>query len=451
MKHNPAAAAIAIDRNRSMAGRARDTRAALSRVRSLRSSSMVWLPAAETLNRGARFLVAAMLARELGPGPYGSWILASALAMIVANGADLGLSTVITARIAADPGTARRHVAAIVAIIPALALITIALLVTSAATLGRGYAGLLFLLGLGGLLDSLTLLVLAPLRAHGVLRPEGWIRALQGAALVGAGVPLLLAHAGIITVASLFPLTGGASFLIAIAALVRRQGIPRPNLEIPLVRRLLRESIAVFAAVVVTLIYFRADSFVLAYLRGTHETGVYGAAYSFAFGLAFVPLMFQRILLPRFAATQEPDELRALFRRNARAVGAVALAVACMQVLAMPLLPLVYGAAFRRAQLPFLALVAAQALYFLTHLNYTLLLARSRNATVLQLTIFALIVNIAANFALAPALGASGAALAAVCSEVALLGTQAIVLRRVLAPAPSRAATDVAPSPALAA
>lgn len=406
---------------------------ASKRLARVASSDMLSLPLAEMVNRGGRFVLVVLLARQLGPQVYGSWVVAASLGMIIANGADLGLSTVITTRIAADRSAAPSAIANLFAIGPALAAIPGVALVIVALVLAPASTELLLPLGFGALLDSIAYVLLAPLRGCGRMRPEVALRAGQGCALLLAGVPLLLARESATAVAALFPVVGAVSVVVAAAALVRQFGPVRPRFDVGATFNLLGEAMPLLGSVVVTLIYFRADSLLIAYLRGERETGLYGAAYTLVFGVAFVPLMLHRVLLPRLAACQPGAELRSAFASSLRKVSGVGLISAAALVTAMPLLTVIYGQQFAHARVAYLVLVPALAIYFITFTNYTVLLARSRNATSLWLTLFALAVNLGANLALIRPLGATGAALSVLCSEAALLAAQAVLVRRLLA------------------
>jgi O-antigen/teichoic acid export membrane protein len=99
---------------------------------------------------------------------------------------------------------------------------------------------------------------------------------------------------------------------------------------------------------------------------------------------------------------------------------------------AAPLFLYLYGSGFAGAQAPYLILIVAQGLFFFTHLNYMLIFARGRMRTGWALTLVALAVNLTANFLLIPPMGPSGAALAMVLSEAALLAAQAPIIRSLI-------------------
>jgi O-antigen/teichoic acid export membrane protein len=395
-------------------------------------SGMVWLPAAETVNRGARFGVGLLLARSLGPGLYGEWVTAAALGMMLTAGGDLGLSTAVTRRIAGDGSRARTDLANILALTPLLVLLAAALLLSFDRALDVAEGRWLLLLGAGGMLECLALLVIAPLRGNGRVGPEATVRILQGIALICGGVALAAAHADAVAYAALFAATGAGSLVLATAAAFASYGATRPRLDMRWLAELLPEALPIFASVSVVLLYFRIDVFLIAAFRDASTTGVYGAAYNVAFGLSFVPMMLGRVLLPRFASASADGTLPAAFTRGLKVVAAAALLSTCALLVAMPVVGALYGASFDGIYAPYSLLALAQALFYLTHVFYVVLLARKRTAVVWFLTTGTLVLNVVMNLALIPALGASGAALAIVASESALLVAQAAIVRPML-------------------
>ena len=393
-----------------------------------------WLMAGEAFNRGGRFILLLLLARVVGAESFGGWVIAIATATILANAGDAGLSLIVTRDIAADRTVTRRYLANLITIAPVLALVLLGLLAAMSPLSPPGISPLLlFVIGVSGILESTAYLLLAPLRAHGRSRPEGLLRAFLGTALlIAGGAALFVSQGRTDAIAPMFPLIAAVALALAAFAMVRSFGMIRPQFDAALVRRLFGAALPVFASTIVFFVYFRVDAFMLAYLRGEEATGLYGAAYNFAFGLAFLPLMLGRAVLPRFAACKTAVTLRATYFRSAVITGLLAGGLSLLLAVAAPLFLSLYGAGFAEAQTPYLVLIVAQGLFFFTHLNYMLIFARGRMRTGWALTLVALAVNLTANFLLIPPMGPSGAALAMVLSEATLLTAQVPIIRSLL-------------------
>ena len=393
-----------------------------------------WLMAGEAFNRGGRFLLLLLIARAVGAESFGGWVIAIATATILANAGDAGLALIVTRDIAADRTVTRRYLANLMTVAPVLALVMFGLLAALSPLSPPGTSPLLLLvIGISGVLESTAYLLLAPLRAHGRSRPEGLLRAFLGTALlIAGGTALFVSQGRTDAIAPMFPLIASVALVLAVFAMVRSFGMIRPQFDGTLVRRLFGSALPVFASTIVFFVYFRVDTFLLAYLSGEEATGLYGAAYNFAFGLAFLPLMLGRAILPRLAACKTVVALRAAYLRSAVITGLLAGGLSVLLVVAAPLFLSLYGAGFAGAQAPYLILIVAQGLFFFTHLNYMLIFARGRMRTGWALTLVALAVNLTANFLLIPPMGPSGAALAMVLSEAALLAAQVPTIRSLL-------------------
>jgi len=420
-------------------------------ARRIGRGDMLTLSASETVNRAARFIIAVILARAVGPDDYGAWVVAAAVGVLLMTVGDLGLGTVIVTRVAAAPALLRPYVANM------LAVVAVVLGVSFAAVAGGWLAGLLgplvAMLALAGMIDSATFLVLAPLRARNDLRPEALVRGGQGIALLAVGIPVFLtADASAQALAVVFLAVSAASLAFALLALVRAAGAVAPRLRVALTCELARAASPVLAATFVAMAYFRIDALLLAAIRGEAGAGLYAAAYNVAFGATFVAVMFGRILLPRFAQAATPGALRLSYRRSVRNLSAAAGCMLVALAAAAPLIPRVYGHEYAGALPAYAWLVGAQAAFFLTHMNYTFLYARGRAVAVWWLTVGSLVLNVALNAALIRPFGPAGAGAAALATETALLAAQLWLIRAVLHDVP-HADTHAGgePLPALAA
>ena len=400
------------------------------------NGASAWLAVGEAFNRGGRFLLLLLLAREVGAETYGAWVIAIATATILAAAGDAGLGTIVTRDIASDKALTRKYLANVWALVPILAVVGFGLLLAAVLVAPGGTPRLLLLVvGVSGVLESGAYLLLSPLRAHGRFLPEGLVRAFQGTALLLAGGAVVLVSQGQAeALAPVFPAVATVAVLIGAIAVWRSFGAVRPQIDVNLLRQLAGSALPVFASTVVFFVYFRIDVYLLGFLKGEEAIGLYGAAYNLAFGAAFLPLMLGRTALPRFAASESVAALRSTYFRNVAITALLAAGLSALLVAAAPFIVNLYGSDFAGARVPFLILIVAQALFFFTHLNYMIIIARHRAGTALALTGFALCVNLAANFLLIPMFAASGAAFAMIISEGTLLAAQALIIRDFLRP-----------------
>ncbi len=70
------------------------------------------------------------------------------------------------------------------------------------------------------------------------------------------------------------------------------------EIDLPLMKQLLKEAIPIAIASVFTIIYFRIDVIMLSFLRGDAEVGLYSAAYRLTDALVFLPTVLTTSTFP---------------------------------------------------------------------------------------------------------------------------------------------------------
>ncbi len=398
----------------------------------LRSGTTEYI-AAEGINRCCRFLLLLVIAHHVGAAGFGDWVIAVALGTVLSNAGDLGLATEITRELSARPGRLRACLQSMwIAVLAAGGVSTLALGAVALVLSSGDARTILLCAGIGGVLESAALLLLAPLRATQRLRPEGAMRALQGVILLAGGLALLGTTGSATHVALLFTAVGGASALFAAGILALSFGVVRPRADWALLRTLLARAFPVLGTTVLFFVYFRIDAFMLERISGDRALGLYGAAFNFVFGFAFVPLMFGRTMMARFSASADSADLRSLYRRSVVAVLAFGMAISLFLLALTPAFERLYGASFAGARQPYLLLIAAQMLYLATNIHVQFLFGRTAAHIALGLTAAALVLNVGMNLVLIPAFGPTGAALTMIVCESALLVAMAVQAHRIV-------------------
>ena len=253
----------------------------------------------------------------------------------------------------------------------------------------------------------------------------------QSLILVNAIVALIILNAGLWTLISL---NTGASITIGllIVALVGAYGasrkeklVWRPDLK--LFWRMMRYGVKFHISILAGLLIFRADVFVVNYFRGEAETGVYGVASQVAMMLMMLPGVIATLLFPRVAAQRdETGELTCMVTRHT----AFVMLLVCLA--AVPLsfvLPMLYGARFADVSVQLLILLPGVYLVGLESVMVQHFNALGLPVAIPLFWVATLAVNIALVFALVPALGARGAALASTISYTLIFALVAFYFR----------------------
>jgi O-antigen/teichoic acid export membrane protein len=382
----------------------------------------------------------AVTTRYLGTVGYGSFALALALVQMLGVLADAGLVTVVVREISREPQRSAELVGSALALrlllglgVVALAgLLSLALPYSPDVRLAILIAGVPFLLGLA------TTSLAAVFQARLQMSRAAIADVAGRLAAFGALVAVVAADLGFLAVVASTAIGAAVALAVTVALL-------RPLLRVrPLTgrdgwRELLVPAIPIGLALAVNEIYFRADTFILSLFRPFEEVGLYTLAYRVFELLALLPAIVMTSVFPllsrylperRDLAARVLDATADLFVALAAPVAAGGL------VLAPELVRLVAGDDFAAAATPLrLLLCAAGAAWISGLLGYALIAADHRRE-VLQLSLAALVVNVALNLALVPRWGADAAAAVALGSEALILAGGWLLVRRRLALAP---------------
>jgi O-antigen/teichoic acid export membrane protein len=377
-----------------------------------------------------------LVARRLGPAEYGAFALVSTLTMMATALADWGLLLVGARAVARHPEDERRILQACLSLRLLLGVAALVLLVGLAfagSSDGRVHvaaavAGLSFIPGAWMAIGIIVAQV--ELRMERVAIPM----VLGSVASMGWMLAVLALDGGIVALSASF--TVGALVSAAACVVMTRGRLPlRPHRDRQLWRSLMRESTPVALSLVFVTVYFYVDALLLARLSTTAQLGLYDSAYRFVQLGPLIPgiLVNSVFVLAARHAARDRDRLRLFVREFASVIALVApLPFLLLATAPHDLIVLLYGSAYEDAA-PVLAILAvAVALMILSGVVGPLLVAVGRERSTMVISAAAAVLNIAANFVLIPLLDAQGAALATVLTEIAVLGTAAVLLQREL-------------------
>ena len=381
------------------------------------------------------FLVLAIAARRLGPGPIGSFSFALSLVGYFSIPANFGITVLGTRDLARDPSRAKTLIGEVTAIQGALVLVPYVLVVALAPLLGADELStdLIPVVALTFVLEAASLqwvlygrqrfTVLALARLAGSIVTLVWVLAFvnEGGGDAGARALAWATVAGV-----------AAFALVTLAVVVRSEGRPELVLQrMRLVRRFIAGVPFGLAAVMIS-IYYSIDSVMLGYLRSTEEVGQYAVAYKLPLAIIAIGALWASVLFPHASALapRDPDLLRRQlgFFSSVAFVGAAPLAVGAALV-GDDLMPELFGPEFEPAGTPFIVLSWAAAIVVFTISSGTVALASGEDRHYVYAVTAGAGLNLAANFAVIPLFGMTGAAAATVAAEVVVF---AVVWRRLL-------------------
>lgn len=388
------------------------------------ASNLGALVGAYVAGRGFNFVAVVVAARVLGTADFGAYGTAAALAVMWSLASTLGMLPLLVREISRVPEAAGRWLAGAHRIKHGANLLMLVGLGMTGVVLGfspRLLAATL-LLGVANGIASYVENLGAWFQAVERMGAWMWANAVFGFVTGVVGIALLLLS-GSLVVFCAAPLLGQvASLLFLRSRLPAGLGGTPPSRGD--VRRLLGATMPFTAAFVALTLYYKIDVLLLERWRGMEAVGLYTAAYRFvdvfhALVLAGVGAVYPR--LSRQAAHGE-GRFRAPRRVGEFVLLAAVPAAASLLFVRGPLVGALYGEAYEGsiAVLSVLALVLP-ALAFNLYAGY-LLAARGRMRVMATLYAGGVVLNLGANAVLIPALGARGAALAMLVSEMVLAG-----------------------------
>jgi O-antigen/teichoic acid export membrane protein len=398
--------------------------------------------AANTLVQAAGSALASMIGlgtfiaatRGLGPEAFGDFTTAMVFLFLPVVLADVGISTSVLRQISAAP---ERTEEVMSAALPLRALLSVGAI---GLALGLGMAipfsdatQIAILIGsIGTFMHLMTLSVLPAIQAQ--LKLHWAVAANVAGRLLTLGVTLgaLALGYGFKSIVSAHVAGLTLTFVLHLVVVMRLVPL-QMVVDTAYWRALLRGSLALGLAVSISQIYFRVDTILLALIRTPVEVGLYGAAYKFielsqlvtaAVGMSVFPP------LARFTATADPRRHRLAQTTFDLLLAAAAPLAVLMLTLSSTIILLTAGPDFLAAG-GALQLLAPYVLFsFVNALFMRILLASSRDRTLLKLAASVLTLNVALNLVLLPLYGFKAAAITSVISEAFLLVPMALAIRR---------------------
>lgn len=193
------------------------------------------------------------------------------------------------------------------------------------------------------------------------------------------------------------------------------------NNNIKVWKNLVRQSYPLGLTLVFNLIYFRADIFILSYLRTTVEVGIYGLAYKFFDFSLTIPVFFMNAVYPALLArASNPPAFIRIIKQSAVFLFIASVVVLITGYMVSPLLTMVKPD-FVLSILPFRILLGSVPFFFLSSLFMWALIAAGKQRKLPGIYSLGMILNIVLNLLIVPVAGYNGAAVITGISEAFVL------------------------------
>lgn len=205
-----------------------------------------------------------------------------------------------------------------------------------------------------------------------------------------------------------------------------------PVFDFAYIKKVLSESWPISATILLNLVYFRLDAFILSHYQSFTEVGVYNLAYSIFQSLLVVPAFIMNSYYPLMLKDFEENSVRFISRLKKGALLMLTMAVSgtALTLLLSPLVvPLVsgengFGGSITSLQILSLGFPA----FFLSSILMWTLITFRQYKTILIIYVIGLVFNGVANFIFIPRFSYIAASYITVFSEYFILLMQLIVL-----------------------
>jgi O-antigen/teichoic acid export membrane protein len=375
------------------------------------------------LERGGRLLVSVAAAAVLGRTSFGQFVYASTVTAMLALGTDLGLG-IWTTRALARTGGVGDGVVPLGLALRSMATLPYAIALAAVTlVVDPGVRTAMVWLGVAALLNAFADHFAAILRGTERFADEARLNTVRAVAATGAGLLAVGVWRSIDALCAGMAAASVAGFAYGLAGVLRTHGLGGgAPLRRERVRDALRQSLPIWIAGLLSLLYFRVDTLFLHAMRGDAELGAYGAAYRFLDGALLLPAVVLAVTFPRLARAYGHEQAqRRLERQLVASLLGLGLFVAAVLFFGrQPLVETIFGTGFRRAEDALGVLALGLPVLYLNFGLTHFLVARNRERAMTLLNLMMLALNVALDLSLIPRMGGPGAAWATIISEVAL-------------------------------
>lgn len=196
-----------------------------------------------------------------------------------------------------------------------------------------------------------------------------------------------------------------------------------PTFELSYIKKLFKESWPIAATLALNVVYFRIDTFLLAYYRNISDVGVYNVAYSVFQSALVIPTFIMNAYYPLM--------LKSLSK--IRLVGVILLGLSVFVTLLTYylspwIIQLLTGGNFIGSVQSLRILSLSFPAFFVSALLMWLLVTQGKYKQMLFIYLIGLLINLLMNFILIPQYSFIGASTTTVVSEYLILLMQAVVL-----------------------
>lgn len=396
-----------------------------------------WLLAERVTRYAIGFAIGIMVARYLGPDQYGLLNYATAFVGTLAFLSTLGLEQAAVLTLVRDPGSRHELLGTLLLLRLAGGLVMIAvaaaviLAVPPSDCLTPVLIGLISLAQAMQAFDSIDCWFQATMQT----RRSFLAKATALLSMTAVRVALVVMHAPVVAFAVVVAVESTLLAIAMLAAYARSgESVSALRPSVAALRSLVAHNWPLMASAAITTFYLRIDQVLLGYLADFRSVGMYSVASRIIEATALVPYVFTTAAFPALVRSVELGAA-VLEERTQRWLdvmlwSAIALA-APLCLFAPTIVHVLVGATYDQSAQVLALLAWMPVLSFVGAVRLKWLIAQDAFGAALGLEAAACGINLLANVTLIPALGATGAALAALGSAAGATLITAVFSQRI--------------------
>lgn len=409
----------------------------MSVARALAANTAVQL-AGKVVSTAIGIVVVGLMTRLLGQEGFGKYSTANAFLQVFAIVMDLGITVMFVQMLgekAGDEKAERKIVSSIftLRVIMAGVVISIAPVIGLLMPYDLDLKLALFALWGSFFFTIINQVVIGVHQRHLKMHVVA-ISEVVGRTVLLVGVLIATVYGwGLVPVVLIVSVGGIANFLVNFLV-AKRYADFSWNVDVAFWKHAIKRSWPIGVSILFSLIYFKADTLVLSFIRPQAEVGVYGAAYRVLEILVTLPFMYAGVLLPVIAKAWADGQRTRFAHLIQKSFDAFALLVFPLvvgtQIIATKAMTLVAGPDFTQSGDILRILILATGIIFIATIFSHAIVALDRQRAMLPVYIVTSIVTLAGYVLFIPVYGMWAAAWLTVGSELAvMLGNIVITVR----------------------
>ena len=381
-----------------------------------------WLFFAQVLTRIIGLFYTIFLAKNLGVENFGLLTVALSYFSIISSVAEFGFNRFLTREIARDKTKIKELLfnVAILRVVLTSVLFAIFSVALYSLDPDRMRVSLILLAVLAILPQSAALTFDAVFVGLRRLQVSAMLLIISSLATFILGTFLVIKSFGSFGAVSAL-LFGQLVYAFASAVIFFKQEGMIMSFRISLFKRAIIGSLPYGLLGILGLLYFRVDTVILAYFRGSFETGIYGVAFRFLEAVTFIPYAFFSALFPVLAKAHDSSssQVKQLYFKSLKLMLLVGVVVGVAFFLLLPIVISTFLPSYSHSINAIKILALAIPFMFIHTPAVSVLFSSDRYLKeVLLLSILILALNVMGNFIFIPSFGFIAASWITVISEV---------------------------------